>query len=273
MKTEFVAPCVEEYGCNPFNLLSYANDNGIVEFLQCCDCELIWNDLTKGVKERVFNEAYFHEKTFDAKREHRVNKAHMFLSILEQYVSPGKLLEVGPALGYNLEAAMQRGWDVNGFDISDYVIGVLEEMNIPIEKASLCDNDKPDGVYDAILLKHMLEHYRNPFDALIDANRLLKDNGYLQAFLPNAKYKIAVKERGKFRFYNHKENGIEHFVYFTQDTLNRMLEHSGFEIVQENFPVFVKGDFSVGRIIDRFGRRLISKFDLDQELMVIAKKK
>lgn len=271
MANKFVAPCSERYGCD--NNLSLYSKDGPVEFLECDDCGLIWRDLTKCDEEREYDEEYFNKMGYKENREHKVSKAHMLFEIIEEWACPGKMLEVGPGFGYNMEAAKNRGWRVKGLDVSPYISSALRVQGLPTAEGSLTDLRNLDKDYSLIFMKHVLEHYRNPFEALANARDMLEDGGLIAVIVPNSDYIKAKRKRGRYKFYSHSKNGIEHFVYFNQETLREILEFSDFEILQEGFPVFVEGVNSPVSILSRTIRECMAKLNLNQEIFALARKK
>jgi len=261
--TDFIAPCTKYYGCSGSEL--YARDSK-VDFIRC-DCGLIWKD-TNFVEKRVYDKDYF--KRYEKRKQHKINKAHMLFGILEQHTIPGRLLEIGPGLGYNMIAARERGWEVQGVDISDYVVDHSKSIGLPVMKGSLED---VQGEFDAVFMKHVLEHYKDPFAALYSVRELLSNDGLIQIIVPDARYRKAVKFREKYKFYSSEVNGKEHYVSFNKDTLGKMLDFTGFEVVQVGLPTFVKYRNSVGMIVSRFVRERMSKMHMNQEMFVVARKK
>ncbi|MBN1865407.1 MAG: class I SAM-dependent methyltransferase [Victivallales bacterium] len=268
MSDKFTAPCSRYYGCQGNDLRLYSRDDGKVDFVECASCGLIWRDLTSCADERTFDEVYFQNKGYDKKWEHKVLKSHLLLNILEKFCVPGKILDVGPGLGYNMFAARQRGWQVEGLDVSDFVIKSLESKDLIVHKGDIFD--LKHGDYDVVFMKHVLEHYQDPFAALNHVGSLLKQNGLILVMVPNSEHRKAQKLRNKYKFYSHKENGIEHYVYFNKKTLRDILEFSGFAILQEDYPFFDKGKNSLGCLLSRLFRRWSSRLRLNQELLVIA---
>ena len=269
----FIAPCTEHYGCSPGSLVLYSRDPGKVYFVQCRSCNIIWKDTTTATEERSYDETYFANRGYDKNLEHRIQKSHMLLALLEQHTRKGRLLEIGPALGYTMMAAQERGWRTEGLDISDYVIQNAPSWGLDIQKGSLTEHDKKQSSYKAIVLRHVLEHYKDPFKAMQEVHGLLAEDGSVLIALPNADYTHAKRLREKHKFYKFEKGGKEHYAYFTYETIKRMLEHTGFDVMQENIPVLVQGDNSPARIIDRTARRALSALGLDQELIVVAKKR
>lgn len=266
-----MAPCSQYYGCKRDGLCEYARDGRVV-FVQCGACGLIWRDLAACDEERVFDGSYFRNKGYDRARAHKVRKSHMIFAIIEQFARPGRLLEVGPAMGYSMEAAVRRGWSADGLDVSEHAIEFLKSAGLRCWKGNLMDTSSVAGRYDAILMKHVFEHYRDPFAALKRAGEMLVDRGLIAIVVPNAAYRKAGRLRGRHKFYCYQHNGIEHFVYFNQQTLRRIVEFGGFEVLQEGLPVFVKGDNAPASIANRAVRRAMAVARLDQEIFLFARK-
>ena len=87
-----------------------------------------------------------------------------------------------------------------------------------------------------------------------------------------ARYKRSRRLKQDHKFYSSKKNGIEHFVYFDKENLRRILDFSGFELMQEGLPISVKGDNSFFSVANRFIRKSMSLFDMDQEIFALARK-
>lgn len=272
MSENFVAPCTKNYGCSEKDLTLYARDNGKVDFVRCKSCGLIWRDLSTCNEEGNYDSQYFQIHNYDRRRQHRINKAHMLLSIVEEHIKPGRMLEVGPGLGYNMEAAIERGWKSQGLDVSDYAVKFARIRGLNVSQGSLTDCPAFEGSFDLIFMKHVLEHYRDPFEALTQARALLSNRGLIGIVVPNALYKKAVNLRSGYRFYSYEGKGVEHFVYFDRGTLRKILEHTGFELLQEGLPVLVNGDNSAKSLANRILRRSMSLFDLDKELFAVARR-
>jgi ubiquinone/menaquinone biosynthesis C-methylase UbiE len=271
MRSNFITPCAKEYGCNPQNLESYSSDSK-VNFVRCNSCGLIWKDIEVSANGHVFDSAYFEKRGYGNRMERRIQHSHLFLAMLEQFGEPGTLLEVGPGLGESLMAASERGWQAQGLDISEYVTNLLSGKGFRVTKGSLGKNDIEDDVYDSVFMKQVIEHYANPFEALADANRILRQGGLIQLITPNADYSQAKKSREKHRFYRYDGDGAEHFVYFTQETLRKALEHTGFEVLQYNVPFFLRNSDSISQNLEVMLRRVLPFLGARRELMMIARK-
>lgn len=89
----------------------------------------------------------------------------------------GKLLEIGPQ-DRDFVQKQFSNFTIDTFDIVDTYnpthVGDITQHNHSIE----------DSTYDVIICMEVLEHTVNPFDAIKELRRMLKDGGYLLVSAP-----------------------------------------------------------------------------------------
>lgn len=80
---------------------------------------------------------------------------------------------------------------------------------------------------DIVTLWHCLEHIANPIDALLDIKGVLSDCGEVHIEVPNAKDYMIDKCPA------YKQNSLwsEHVVIYTENSLRKLVEWCGFEVV------------------------------------------
>src|SRR2546425_1262531 len=98
----------------------------------------------------------------------------------------GRLLDIGCGDGYFLRIMRDLGWTVQGLEPDPKAAAFarahgLDIIQSPIEAASLAPN-----AFDVITTSHVIEHVLEPFAFLSVARRVLKPNGILYVFTPNA---------------------------------------------------------------------------------------
>jgi ubiquinone/menaquinone biosynthesis C-methylase UbiE len=196
-----------------------------------------------GEKKLIsFNSFPFLRKAFKRFDIHREELALSFLDEGE------RLLDVGCGNGSLVFKAKVKFNEVYGIDISPSRIGEAKEIalekNINNVHFSVCNiNEKidfPDKTFGAVTCIAVIEHVFDPYFALREINRVLKDGGVFVAEVPNIAY---IKQRiglllGRLPItsspYNWKEIGWDggHLHYFTQKTFCRFIEESGFKILK-----------------------------------------
>ena len=98
----------------------------------------------------------------------------------------GRLLEVGCALGFLLAGLKQSGWRVEGVDASAFAAYYARtRYDIDVTCATLEETAFPDGAFDVVIQKDLLEHVADPRRHLDETCRLLRSGGWLRLVTPN----------------------------------------------------------------------------------------
>ncbi|MGD1056996.1 MAG: class I SAM-dependent methyltransferase, partial [Solirubrobacteraceae bacterium] len=124
------------------------------------------------------DDGFLHEE------EGRRRQARRLLDLLAAHVPQGRLLEVGCGYGLLLDEARQRGYDVEGVELSrDAVIYARDELGLSIQEMAVEDPGLEDALeserYDAVLAIDVLEHCDDPVMALDRMCTLLAPGGAL----------------------------------------------------------------------------------------------
>ena len=264
--------CVEYIGCSGKDISIFSEDGGL-KFDQCNECEIIWRSSDSLHLRKPYEQTYFESKSYNKRRKHKVKKSGWLID-LARIKNPklNSLLEIGCSIGYTLEAAKKREIKHLGIDISEYAVNYCNNLGLNASSASFDELKKTNKKFDLIFMQHVLEHFENPFAVLQDCHELLNEKGIVLILVPNSKYSRAEKQNSKHRFYNMEGVGSEHFVYFNYRNLGKTLQASGFEVIQENYPVLMSKYDSFNFFINRIFRRSLRTFNNDQELLILAKK-
>jgi 2-polyprenyl-3-methyl-5-hydroxy-6-metoxy-1,4-benzoquinol methylase len=259
--------------CIPLNQTLYSRD-GELEFVRCNDCGLIWRSPESMQIFKSYDKDYFESKKYSKNRAHKIVKSGWLLDIAKSF-HPGiiNILEVGCSLGNTLEAAGNRNLNSLGIDISPYAVQYCMEHGLKAENKTLEELHAEGLRFDLIFMQHVLEHFEDPFLVLSICKSLLNQDGLLLILVPNSKFGIAVRQKEKHRFYSQKGVGAEHYVYFDNFSLRKVLESQDFKVLQLNYPLNVKGSFSLEFFLNRIFRRSLSLFNAAQELLVVAVKR
>jgi SAM-dependent methyltransferase len=149
---------------------------------------------------------------------------------IERWRRPGRLLDVGCGRGYLVAAAVRRGWDAHGIEMSVQArSAALPEVAGRIRVSRLEELAGEDHVYDVVSLFHVLEHLRDPGGALVLLRRRLSPGGLLIIATPDAgslTARLLARRWSAFRM-------IDHCVLYTAHALAVLLERSGYERLQE----------------------------------------
>ena len=259
--------CQERLNCNG-DYIIYSSSEGL-NYYKCSSCGLIWRDPNApfAVKEKSQTSFNGYKKRFFA----RLYKARVQLDIIEANFEKGKMLEIGSRLGDFMIPAKGRGWITEGIEPNDYAIEQCKEKKLNVNKGSW-EEIKNNG-YDFIVMRHVLQYLPNPFDAIDKVHESLKSKGGVFIVTRNGDYYKANLLRGKYHALNAKKGGRKNVVIFNYPSLRKVLENAGFNIVQENYPIFTKGSNNPVHTLERLIRKAEHCINLEKEILVLAQKK
>lgn len=171
---------------------------------------------------------------------------------LERFVTrKGAALDVGCAAGFFMAEADARGWQVEGLDVSSFAVNYTRDhFGFPARQGSFTELPFEAQHYDLITLWDVIEHVPDPKAYIERAAELVKRGGMIALATPNVD-SLPAHLTGK-RWVGYKLSE-EHLYYFSRQTLTRMLDKAGFEVI-DTYPV---GKYVTLRLfLDRLGMYL-----------------
>lgn len=145
-------------------------------------------------------------------------------------LAPGsRILDLGCATGFLLALAAKKGFVPYGVDLNPVAV---EQGRLNLPQASwhcgtLADDPFPGVSFDAVYMVDLLEHVRAPRAELSLVHDRLTPGGVAIISLPSLD-SWSRKAMG-LRWMQYRE---EHLTYFTRAGLGRLLQDTGFEIVE-----------------------------------------
>jgi 2-polyprenyl-3-methyl-5-hydroxy-6-metoxy-1,4-benzoquinol methylase len=155
---------------------------------------------------------------------------------------PGRLLDIGAGIGTFLAIARDRGWSVDGTEVSTTAIVKAREQHGIALGTGLVEHAAPPGPYDAICLWHVLEHLPNPVETLRFCRGLMSEHGQIVLAMPNdgdAVWALTMIGnlvrrligRASSRRYQRLRPGVEsHIQHFDPKSIRKLLSDTGFRI-------------------------------------------
>ena len=219
---------------------------GDEKYLELCKrCSLFFLNVEE--LEKAADSCQEREVAVEASPFFQESLTHFFEDFFQRRrLRPGKVLDIGCGTGLFLVLAREKGWDVQGIEISrraaetarsQYGLPVLDEG---IEKAFF-----PDESFDLITFWNSLDYMADPQGALKRAHRFLKRGGLVLVRVTNIRFHLWIY---RLWFLRDPERGIErcpavfHVYNFSETTLKRMLEQGGFKQIRVRNSVLTPGD-------------------------------
>lgn len=116
----------------------------------------------------------------------------------------------------------------------------------------------PDGMFDEIYERNLLEHLRNVGFHLDECYRVLKEGGIVVLITDNAecrRYYSLGTHTGRYKGHRKyfSDDGDRHYAIFTKEHLKNLFEKSGFHIKEISF---IDTDYVPTRAFDKIARAL-----------------
>ncbi len=132
-------------------------------------------------------------------------------------------MDIGAAAGIFLNCAKERGWKIEGTELSRQCINYAKNtFGIELKQGMLEDLKLEVGIYDVVTMLQSIEHLPDLISDLRKVYSALKEDGILYITAPEH-----ALDREKLR----KNHMLPHHIYnFTRDSLEKVLLKTGFKL-------------------------------------------
>lgn len=208
-------------------------------YVECIKCGLVFVNprLTQNEINHLYDENYFRGKGFDRSIEYKkefeeksgkIDLTDWDISTIRELLQTNsempKLLDAGCGMGLFLWKAKQKGFDVEGLELSSYASEFVKSKGIGVQNKSIYEAKLTPNSYDAIVMKEVIEHLPDPMKALQINHKALKPGGVL--FITTGNYNCPERKlRGKDWFYFMPAG---HIYIFSNRTIKQYLKKTGF---------------------------------------------
>lgn len=221
-----------------------------LEFSECEACALVYKSREDAAlrAEGFYEEGYYrHGGNRRLRRfRHRSRKARGLLCNALEWTEARAVLDVGCAVGEVVDAAQRLGLTGLGCDISEFAVRHCNERGLPAKVGSLEALPAAGESVDAVVMKHVLEHTLTPQRALAEARRVLRPGGVLVVAVPDLDYWKGRWWRRRGRYFRPTSLGRQHFVYYDERHLVRLLGEAGFAVRATTKAVLRRKAFAAG---------------------------
>jgi len=214
---------------------------------RCRTCHAVFSDLTAEQAAGLYGAEYFTEEfgpyfaALFGDADDTPIREHFdgYLDVLQRVVPGGCLLDVGCAAGLFLDVARDRGWEVEGVEISEHAASVARDRRgVDVIVGDVMEVDLPARHFDAITMLDVLEHVVEPGRLLDRTRELIRPDGALMLVLPNDRNLTTMTAMAAHRltlgavsYPASRVHQIYHVTYFTPATITRLLVEHGFKVV------------------------------------------
>jgi 2-polyprenyl-3-methyl-5-hydroxy-6-metoxy-1,4-benzoquinol methylase len=183
------------------------------------------------LKQRVHESAAYTDDQI-LKRDFFRKRAERLLDTVATLRSPGRLLDIGCAIGTELTVARERGWNTSGIELASASILIAQDAGLDVRSQELLDAQFATESFDLITMNHVLEHVAHTPAFMREVGRILRRDGLLFISLPNVHAWKFYFRRGAYAWTFHHD----HYIHFSVETLSRFLRTYGFETIAISTP-------------------------------------
>jgi 2-polyprenyl-3-methyl-5-hydroxy-6-metoxy-1,4-benzoquinol methylase len=163
------------------------------------------------------------------------------IAFLGRFRPPGKVLDVGCSTGLFASQLRAAGWDAMGSDISSYACARARDLlgsDHVFEGQVESLGPRLEHTLDAVTLMDVIEHFADVVTPLRAIASMLRPGGVLVLRTPtlhspfyaiaDLSYRLSA---GKYTGAVLKIYHAEHFYFFNEESIRRLLESVGFEVL------------------------------------------
>jgi 2-polyprenyl-3-methyl-5-hydroxy-6-metoxy-1,4-benzoquinol methylase len=203
--------------------------------LKCHDCTVRYvekfpnnvNDVYSNenylddIKTSLYSEGQdnYRKKRFGTER---VSLIRRFIEIDDQT----SILDIGCGTGWFLDLMKENGLQIYGVELGEKLNQwTSERLGINIFNVEL--ENTPLQKHNIITMFDLLEHVKNPIQLLTEVKKRLKHGGIAVVFTPNFdSFALNIMKE-----MSNLVSPVEHLVYFTKDSILKLAEIVGLEII------------------------------------------
>jgi 2-polyprenyl-3-methyl-5-hydroxy-6-metoxy-1,4-benzoquinol methylase len=201
--------------------------------LRCPACGMVRAAVTDphAVRE-LYGASYYQiygglDAGYDADPERRRYESHRRLRLVQRFVRGGRLVEIGSAVGYFLDAAKRAGFEVTGIEPAEELARTARErFGVDARAGFIEDAELEPGSFDVACAWHVLEHIPEPLAVLRNLHRVVGRGGVLALEVPNAASRQAERLGAAWPHWD----PAHHVGHYTPAALRALVERAGFDV-------------------------------------------
>jgi 2-polyprenyl-3-methyl-5-hydroxy-6-metoxy-1,4-benzoquinol methylase len=203
-----------------------------LRLVQCSACGLRFTPERDAdeVHELYRGDQYFHERPGGLEPETlppRYLEAAARVRLLQHFITSGRVLEIGAAGGFFMNAAQKAGFSVEGIEPTDNAaMAARERFGFELHRGFVEDVSLDPASFDAVVAWHVLEHITEPLSTLERVRGWLRPGGVAIIEVPNIASSWAQR-RGLDWLHL---DPAHHVAHYTPLAAGRLFERAGFVV-------------------------------------------
>lgn len=186
--------------------------------VKCNNCNFIFT--LKNPSEKELIDHYNQYTRDDYLPPLTIKRYNELLDTFEKYRKTNNILDIGSGMGYFLEQAKLRGWNVYGTEFTNDAIEICCKKGIMMQQGQLNSDHYQSDFFDVITSFEVLEHINNPTTEMVSLNKMLRTGGLFYCTTPNFNSFSRLYLKNKWNMIVYPE----HLSYYTVPTITRLFK-------------------------------------------------
>ena len=149
------------------------------------------------------------------------------IDLLKRLGARGRILDVGCACGFFIEAALKHGFDAYGIEFSKEAVAIAREeirSRITVGDVNL-RREREEDRFDAVVAFDIIEHTQNPIKFLEEIRQILRPGGWLMLATPDTGHFLRYLMGCRWPMLQ----PMQHTYLFSKSAMRFALAQAGFE--------------------------------------------
>jgi 2-polyprenyl-3-methyl-5-hydroxy-6-metoxy-1,4-benzoquinol methylase len=169
-------------------------------------------------------------KSYASAADLKIKTFERRIKLLKQLGARGRILDVGCACGFFIEAALKHDFDAYGIEFSKEAVAMAREdirSRITIGDVNVL-RERGDEQFDAVVAFDIIEHTQNPVKFLEEIRHVLRPQGWLMLATPDTDHFLRYVMRSRWPMLQ----PMQHTYLFSKKAMTYALEKSGYENIE-----------------------------------------
>ncbi len=149
------------------------------------------------------------------------------IDLLKRLGARGRILDVGCACGFFIEAALKHGFDAYGIEFSKEAVAIARQeirSRITVGDVNL-RREREEDRFDAVVAFDIIEHTQNPIKFLEEIRQILRPGGWLMLATPDTGHFLRYLMGCRWPMLQ----PMQHTYLFSKSAMRFALAQAGFE--------------------------------------------
>jgi len=165
-------------------------------------------------------------KNYAAAAPLKIDTFRRRIRLLKELGAKGRLLDVGSACGFFIEAALENGFDAYGIEFSREAVALAKpeiQKRITIGDVNLLREQGGD-LFDVVVAFDIIEHTQNPVEFLKEIGQILRPGGWLMLATPDTGHFLRYVMGSRWPMLQ----PMQHTYLFSKAAMQLALEMAGY---------------------------------------------